>query len=55
MEDRKASENHLSKAWPGVITQKSWVECDSIDGQLKSWNGDGLEEKTEGVGGKNLS
>lgn len=56
MEDRKeGSENHLIKAWPGVVTQKLWVEYDFIDGQLKSRNGDGLEGKAEGVGGKDLS
>lgn len=55
VEDRKGSENHLSKTWHGVVTQKSWVECVSINGQLQSRNGDGLEGKAEGVGGKDLS
>lgn len=55
MEDRKGSENHLSKTWHGVVTQKSWVECDSINGQLQSRNGDGLEGNAEGVAGKDLS
>lgn len=47
--------NHLSKAWPGVVTQKLWVEYDFIDGQLKSRNEDELEGKAEGVVGKDLS